>query len=163
MIDEAGYRYGVGIILINDVGQVLLAKRIGYKDAWQFPQGGIDGNETPEQAMYRELEEELGLTKDSVCLLQVTDDWLAYDLPENYRRYYRTPLCVGQKQKWFLLHLQEEDHVIALDQTLKPEFDQWCWADYGQPMKYVVFFKADVYRSVLKIFEPEVKKIIKNH
>ena len=160
MIDQAGYRYGVGIILLNNDAKVLLAKRIGYKDAWQFPQGGIDKGETPEQAMYRELEEELGLTKDSVCILQVSDDWVAYDLPKNYRQYYRKPLCIGQKQKWFLLKLQETDDVIALDQTLQPEFDQWCWADYWQPMRFVIFFKADVYRTVLKIFEPQAKKLI---
>jgi len=159
VIDEDGYRYGIGIILMNDETKVLWAKRIGYRDAWQFPQGGIDGDESAEEAMYRELEEELGLTNDSVDIIQVTPDWLDYKLPKDYRRYYRTPLCVGQKQKWFLLRLKEDDGVIALDQTLQPEFDQWRWVEYGHPIKEVIFFKKAIYQEVLDYFMPMVESL----
>lgn len=162
LIDDHGYRYGVGIVLVNNQGQILLANRKGMVDAWQFPQGGIDHGESPERAMFRELEEELGLTPDTVKILSVTQDWLSYDLPENYRRYYSSPLCIGQKQKWFLLQLVEADHMIALDQTLTPEFDYWRWADLIEPMRYVVFFKGQVYEQVLSLFQPIIENI-KNH
>ena len=162
LIDDHGYRYGVGIVLVNNKGQVLLANRKGMVDAWQFPQGGIDEGEAVEAAMFRELEEELGLTPDTVEILSVTQDWLSYELPENYRRYYSSPLCVGQKQKWFLLKLLEADHMIALDQTLTPEFDCWRWAELVEPMRYVVFFKGRIYEQVLSLFTPIINDIA-NH
>ena len=82
MIDADGFRANVGIILANTQGQVLWAKRIGH-NAWQFPQGGIDRGETPMDAMYRELWEEVGLHPRHVDLLAVTQDWLRYRLPQN--------------------------------------------------------------------------------
>ena len=112
MIDADGYRHGIGIILANDQGNVLWAQRAHYKNAWQFPQGGIDANEQPVEAMYRELGEELGLTPDSVELLGETKDWFTYNLPKDFRRYYKKPLCIGQKQKWYLLKLLEDENVM---------------------------------------------------
>ncbi|HAN28877.1 MAG TPA: RNA pyrophosphohydrolase, partial [Haliea salexigens] len=66
MIDSEGFRPNVGIILANDAGQLLWARRIGGRDAWQFPQGGINRGETPEEALYRELHEEVGLAPEAV-------------------------------------------------------------------------------------------------
>ena len=156
MIDNDGYRHGVGIILVNNHGQVLWARRSHYKDAWQFPQGGIHRDEAPIEAMYRELGEELGLTQDSVELLAETDDWFTYDLPKEFRRYYKKPLCIGQKQKWFVLKLLEAENVIALDQTLEPEFDAWRWVDHSVTLKEVIFFKQNMYKSVLRELEPYI-------
>ena len=110
MIDAEGFRPNVGIILTNDAGQVLWARRHGH-DAWQFPQGGIHTGETPEQAMYRELWEEIGLEKHHVKILAQTRGWLRYRLPRRYVRYENPPpVCIGQKQKWFLLGLASTDH-----------------------------------------------------
>lgn len=100
MIDSDGFRPNVGIILANSLGQVLWARRIG-QDAWQFPQGGINDNETPEEAMFRELREEIGLSAKDVEIVAVTRGWLRYRLPKRMIRRNSHPVCVGQKQKWF--------------------------------------------------------------
>ncbi len=154
LIDENGLRANVGIIVINAHKQVLWAKRAHMEDAWQFPQGGMQTDETPNQAMYRELHEELGLNAQAVEIIAQTDDWLVYYLPKQLRRYDSLPLCIGQKQKWFLVKLVTEEGQIDLNATGKPEFDRWTWVDYWYPSKNVVQFKRDVYRRALKQLEP---------
>ena len=149
MIDEQGYRANVGMILLNENDQVLWARRVGSNEAWQFPQGGLRENETVEQGMYRELKEELGLQAEHVDVLGVTREWLSYLLPENYRRYHQKPLCIGQKQKWFLLRLLADSSLIRFDCSEKPEFKDWRWVDYDYPADHVIEFKRDVYRQVL--------------
>src|SRR5690606_12784240 len=103
-IDQDGFRENVGIILANAEGKLLLAGRIGSK-GWQFPQGGVLLGETPEEAMFRELHEEVGLKPDDVEVLGSTREWLRYRLPRRYIRHGATPLCIGQKQRWFILKL----------------------------------------------------------
>ncbi len=149
MIDTDGFRPNVGIILTNGLGQVLWARRVG-QDAWQFPQGGINANETPEQALYRELKEEVGLNPGDVEIVSCTRGWLRYRLPRRMIRYHSRPVCVGQKQKWFLLRLLSDDESVAVDQSEKPEFDDWRWVSYWYPLGQVVSFKREVYRSALK-------------
>lgn len=156
MIDKNGYRANVGIIIINDDNKLLWAKRIRNKDAWQFPQGGVDALETPEQAMYRELKEEIGLHPEHVELLAETKGWLRYRLPKHLMRYKSQPLCIGQKQKWFLLKLRVGEEAIDLQAGEKPEFKEWCWVDYKYPIKNIIYFKRDVYQKALKEFEPLV-------
>ncbi len=149
MIDADGFRANVGIILANTQGQVLWAKRIGH-DSWQFPQGGIDRGETPLDAMYRELYEEIGLSAHHVEVLAVTRDWLRYRLPKRYVRLGQDPLCIGQKQKWFLLRLDEANTEHIRFDTAKPEFDHWEWVSYWYPLRQVVPFKRDVYQKALQ-------------
>lgn len=149
MIDSDGFRANVGIILANTQGQVLWAKRIGH-DSWQFPQGGIDYGETPLDAMYRELHEEVGLYPQHVELLAVTKDWLRYRLPKRYVRTNQEPLCIGQKQKWFLLRLDESNAQHIRFDTSKPEFDEWQWVSYWYPLNQVVAFKRGVYQKALQ-------------
>ncbi len=151
MIDKDGFRYGVGIILVNSNRQVFLAKRIG-KPAWQFPQGGMQAEETPEQAMYRELKEEVGLNADDVKVLGVTRRWLKYRLPKRLVRHYSQPLCVGQRQKWFLLLLANKEAQFNLAATDSPEFDSWAWVSYWYPLSQVVTFKRRVYQLAMKEF-----------
>lgn len=153
MIDADGFRPNVGIILTHEDGRVLWAKRIG-QEAWQFPQGGINRGETPEQALYRELEEELGLKAEHVRTLGVTQGWLSYRLPARLVRRGRKPVCIGQKQKWFLLRLTGCESLVRFDCSEKPEFDHWRWVDYWHPLKEVVAFKREVYREALKQLEP---------
>lgn len=147
MIDADGFRPNVGIIIANDNGQVLWAKRIGH-DAWQFPQGGIQFGESPEQALYRELREEVGLLPEHVEVIAHTQGWLYYHLPYRFRSH-TDPICIGQKQKWFLLKLKASPHHIQLDFGYPPEFDQWQWVSYWYPLNQVVNFKRDVYRQAL--------------
>ncbi|MGZ8215851.1 RNA pyrophosphohydrolase [Methylomagnum sp.] len=148
MIDPDGYRLNVGIVLCNDEGRVFWARRIGMR-SWQFPQGGIKRYEEPEAAMYRELYEEVGLRYRDVKLVARTREWLRYELPERYVRRHSFPLCIGQKQLWYMLRLQASESRIKLNCTGKPEFDNWCWVDYWHPVNDVVYFKRKVYRQAL--------------
>ncbi|TGD75761.1 RNA pyrophosphohydrolase [Mangrovimicrobium sediminis] len=150
MIDKDGFRPNVGIVLANDEGQVLWARRVGGRDAWQFPQGGINRGESPEQALYRELHEEVGLEQDAVEVLGVTRGWLRYRLPQRYIRKDQSPACIGQKQKWFLLRLLAGDDAVRLDLNEKPEFDNWQWVSYWYPLNQVISFKREVYRRAMK-------------
>ncbi|MCD2451273.1 RNA pyrophosphohydrolase [Methylicorpusculum oleiharenae] len=148
MIDSKGYRPNVGIILCNDEGRVFWAKRSGA-NSWQFPQGGINDDEDPEAAMYRELWEETGLRAEHVQLLGRTRYWLRYQLPERYIRKQSIPLCIGQKQIWFILRLVTPESNVRFDRTAKPEFDGWRWVDYWEPLNDVVYFKRKVYRKAM--------------
>lgn len=154
MIDAHGFRLNVGIILSNARGQVFWAKRIG-REAWQFPQGGLQNYETLQEAMYRELTEEIGLQAEDVEVIAMTKRWLYYRLPKQLRRPGQ-PVCVGQKQKWFLLRLIADEKHIRLDYSNSPEFDHWQWVDYWQPLEQVIAFKRDVYRKALEEFAPLV-------
>ena len=149
MIDKNGFRKNVGIVLANETGNVLLARRTGM-DAWQFPQGGIEPGELAEEAMYRELREEIGLRDYEVKLVARTRGWLKYRLPKKFVRQGQVPLCIGQKQIWFLLRLLVNEKQIVLDAFANPEFDQWEWVPYWAPIKKVVAFKQEVYRKALE-------------
>lgn len=151
MIDKDGFRQGVGIILVNEKRQLFLAKRIG-KSAWQFPQGGIKEPETPEQALFRELAEEIGLTASDVKLLATTHRWLRYRLPKGLIRHHSHPVCIGQKQKWFLLRLINKEARFNLVASEHPEFDEWAWVSYWHPLTQVVSFKRRVYSLAMKEF-----------
>ncbi|HHF5355871.1 TPA: RNA pyrophosphohydrolase [Haemophilus influenzae] len=151
MIDFDGYRPNVGIVICNRKGQVLWAKRCG-QNSWQFPQGGINDNESAEQAMYRELHEEVGLQPKDVRLLYVSKHWLRYKLPKRLLRYDSKPMCIGQKQRWFLLQLVSDEKNINMQTTKSPEFDGWRWVSFWYPVCQVVSFKRDVYRKVMKEF-----------
>lgn len=153
MIDSEGYRANVGIILVNASGSLFWARRIG-EDAWQFPQGGIREVESAEQALFRELEEEIGVSRESVEVIGKTKDWLRYKLPKNLIRHHQTPCCIGQKQRWFLLRFTGEESEVCLDRSNKPEFDQWCWIDQMEPPRSVISFKRDVYAKALKELMP---------
>ena len=153
VIDPDGYRPNVGIILANSRGRVLWARRVG-QSAWQFPQGGIKRNETPEQALYRELHEEIVLDAEHVELVGSTQGWLRYKLPKRYIRRKRRPVCIGQKQRWFLLRFVGRESQVCLDICSKPEFDSWKWVNYWHPSREVVAFKRDVYRCALRELAP---------
>ena len=153
MIDSDGYRPNVGIILSNGARQVFWARRIG-QNAWQFPQGGIRSEETPVEAMYRELAEEVGLGPEDVEGIGSTRGWLRYRLPKRLIRRNSKPVCIGQKQVWFLLKLVGDETQVRLDHTDHPEFDHWRWVEYGYPAREVVHFKRDVYTRALRELGP---------
>ena len=153
MIDRHGFRANVGIILINDCGKVFCGRRCGMS-AWQFPQGGIKRRETPEQAMFRELREEVGLEREHVEVLGSTKRWLRYRLPKRFIRRHQQPLCIGQKQIWFLLRLCATDSSVRLDLAEEQEFDAWRWEEMDALPGLVVPFKRPVYEEVVRLFKP---------
>lgn len=155
MIDSSGYRPNVGIILSNTRRQVFLARRCG-QNAWQFPQGGIDLEESLEEAMYRELYEETGLSPDHVEIMGRTSEWLHYNLPKRYVRRNQHPVCIGQKQIWFMLRMVCPETQVNLATTSEPEFDHWRWVSYWAPIRKVIYFKRRVYREALKELRPLV-------
>lgn len=155
MIDPDGFRPNVGIVIAREDRRVLWAKRV-QDNGWQFPQGGMNTDETPLEAMYRELTEETGLRADDVEVLGSTPGWLRYRLPNRYRRRHSKPVCIGQKQVWFLLRLlADESHItLGSDGDVEIEFDDYCWVDYWYPVKMVVPFKRRVYVRALEHLEP---------
>ena len=144
MIDPDGYRPNVGIVLMREDGRVFWARRVN-RDGWQFPQGGMNTDETPLEAMYRELREEVGLDPTHVDVLGATPGWLRYRLPQRCVRRGERPACIGQKQVWFLLQMRCEETDLRLDLTDKPEFDSWRWVDFWYPVENVVHFTREVY------------------
>lgn len=147
-IDKEGFRANVGIILANDAGKLLLAGRVGNR-GWQFPQGGLQADENVEEAMFRELYEEVGLADSDVEILGVTDDWLRYRLPDKFVRRGSKPLCIGQKQRWFVLRMLSDDARVRLDLADTPEFERWRWVDFWRPVNEVIYFKRRVYALAL--------------
>ena len=158
MIDPDGYRPNVGIILIRDDGRVFWARRI-RRDGWQFPQGGMNSDETPLEAMYRELEEETGLAPHHVDVLGSTPGWLRYRLPPRAIRRNDRVRCIGQKQVWFLLRFKADETDLNLDHTDAPEFDQFRWVDFWYPAQNVVVFKRGVYASALHHLAPAARDL----
>ncbi len=154
-IDKEGFRANVGIILSNDDGKLLLAGRIGSK-GWQFPQGGMLEKESPEEAMYRELHEEVGLREADVAILGSTNDWLRYRLPAKFVRRGSVPLCIGQKQCWFMLRLVGSEDRLTFDQCATPEFDRWRWVEFWRPVNEVIYFKRRVYARALHELGPHL-------
>ena len=157
MIDADGYRPNVGIIVSNLSGRVFWARRIG-QDAWQFPQGGIREHESPEEAMYRELYEEVGLYATDVAIIGHTRGWLRYRLPHKLVRHGCKPLCIGQKQVWYMLRLVSDESCVRLDRSDKPEFDCWRWVNYWYPLREIVPFKRRVYQRALCELAPLLKQ-----
>jgi putative (di)nucleoside polyphosphate hydrolase len=154
-IDTEGFRANVGIILANDKGKVLIAGRVGSK-GWQFPQGGMLEGESAEEAMYRELHEEVGLLVADVEVLGTTEDWIRYRLPDRFVRRDSKPLCIGQKQRWFLLRLTGSESQLRFDRSDTPEFDRWRWVEFWRPVNEVIYFKRRVYARALYELGPHL-------
>ncbi len=158
MVDPDGYRPNVGIVLMRPDGQVFWARRV-RRDGWQFPQGGMNTDETPLEAMYRELREETGLLPEHVEVLGATPGWLRYRLPPRAVRRNERHVCIGQKQVWFLLNLLVDETHVRLDLTESPEFDHWRWVDFWYPMEHVVMFKRSVYARALDHLAPIARSL----
>jgi putative (di)nucleoside polyphosphate hydrolase len=153
VIDSSGYRANVGIVLLLGPGEVFLGRRTGGK-GWQFPQGGVREGEQLEEAVYRELHEEIGLERSNVQIVGHTSHWLRYRLPARFVRRHQQPVCIGQKQRWFLLRLLQEQPQFDFARTSEPEFDAWRWASFWEPVREVIYFKRPVYARALKELAP---------
>jgi putative (di)nucleoside polyphosphate hydrolase len=153
VIDSDGFRANVGIVLMRGEGEVFLGRRTGGR-GWQFPQGGVRAGEQLEDAALRELHEEIGVSRTDVELVGRTTRWLRYRLPPRYIRRNQRPVCIGQKQRWFLLRLKRAEVEFDFGKTNEPEFDQWRWAPYWEPVKEVIYFKRLVYTRALVELAP---------
>ena len=141
------------MLLMGGAGEVFLGRRTGGR-GWQFPQGGMRVGESLEQAVFRELNEEIGLGEDDVELLGHTARWLRYRLPPRFVRRNQKPVCIGQKQHWFLLRLRREPVKFDFRRTDEPEFDEWRWAGFWEPVREVIYFKRGVYQRALQELAP---------
>jgi len=149
VIDSDGFRANVGIVLMHGANnEVFLGRRTGGR-GWQFPQGGVRKGERLEQALFRELHEEIGLSREDVELVAQSRRWLRYRLPPRYVRRNQRPVCIGQKQRWFLLRLQRMPATFDFHSTPEPEFDQWRWTSWWEPVREVIYFKRPVYIKAL--------------
>ncbi len=158
MLDKEGYRPNVGIILLNQRNEVFWGKRV-KQHSWQFPQGGIKHGESPEQAMFRELYEEIGLKPEHVKIVARTREWLRYDVPDQWIRRDLRGNYRGQKQIWFLLRMMARDCDVCLRRSEKPEFDAWRWHEYWVPLETVIEFKRDVYQQALSELSRFVSRV----
>lgn len=155
------YRPGVGIVLINRQGSVFVAERLDNPGAWQMPQGGIDGDEAPEIAVFREMEEEIGTR--NARILGVMDDWIFYDIPDRTAARLWDGKYKGQRQKWIALEYLGEDHDIDLEAHEHPEFGRWKWVPIVQLLDYVVPFKRAVYEHVMREFYNHALTVARRH
>ena len=152
MSDLTDYRPNVGVVLFHQDGRVWLGRRAGTPAPynWQFPQGGVADGEDLEVAAFRELEEETGVR--SARLLSRTKEWLTYDFPAGHKSSKVYKGWKGQKQIWFALQFEGEDHEINLDQHETPEFDAWRWGSLIEAPGLVVPFKKPIYELVQRAF-----------
>ena len=158
-MNDKTYRKNVGLIVLNPENQLLVCKRKNTKK-WQFPQGGVDSNEKPIQAAYRELFEEVGISKKDVKLLKESEHWYKYDLPVDYRRKtINLKKFKGQSQKWFIFKSKYKLEIDFMN-DLHEEFDGYQWVSYWYPLSQIIDFKKPVYEKVLKEFLPIYLKVV---
>ena len=152
---KTGYRLNVAMIVLNKENKSLFCKRRNT-DNWQFPQGGVDEDETIESAMFRELNEEVGLNEENVEIKAVTTNLIYYDIPKNIRSRVLGRKFKGQAQKEFLLKLISGE--IDLNKENIPEFYKYTWVPFWYPLNQVVDFKKEAYRNALIEFKNQISK-----
>ncbi len=151
MTHKIKYRPNVAMIILSSnyphEKKIFIAQRNDIAGIWQFPQGGIDKGEEVKEALFRELEEEIG-TRD-VEIIAEYPEWISYDFPPKIAKKMKP--YKGQKQRYFLLKINDEN-AIRLD-TKHPEFDEYKFVDVNDVLNYTVHFKKPVYETVLKYFK----------
>ncbi len=148
------YRRCVGACIINANQQVFVAERLNIPGAWQMPQGGIDTGEMPKRALFRELEEEIGVSSKHLEVIARAKNWMQYDFPEAVvqKRFYGRN--VGQTQIWYLLRFLGQDSDINLRATIHPEFSDFKWVAFSELAELAVDFKKHIYEAIAAEFEP---------
>ncbi len=144
------YRDCVGIALFNYEGRVFVGERIDTPGAWQMPQGGIDPGESIEEAVFRELEEEVGTI--NATILRISDLKTRYDLPEYLLHKLWEGKYRGQEQTWVAMRFEGQESEIDIEYFSEPEFRDWKWAKLSDLLDLIVPFKRDTYQKIIKEF-----------
>ncbi len=146
------YRKCVGMMILNSNKEILVGRRLDHPSGyWQMPQGGIDDNENPEEAVWREMLEEIGTNKAE--LIKISNQWINYDIPsETLKTLPWGDIYIGQTQKWFAFLFLGEDNDINVG-TDNPEFSEWKWSRMDSIVDSIVPFKRDVYAKILEEFK----------
>ena len=152
------YRKCVGMMILNSNKEILVGRRLDHPSGyWQMPQGGIDDNENPKEAVWREMLEEIGTNKAE--LIKISNQWINYDIPsETLKTLPWGDIYIGQTQKWFAFDFLGEDDDINVG-TDNPEFSEWKWAELDSIVDNIVPFKRNVYSIILE----EFKDLLKQH
>jgi putative (di)nucleoside polyphosphate hydrolase len=151
------YRLNVGIVLVNDAGKIFVGKRsdkVGKDEGWQLPQGGVDHGESPSDALWRELGEELGTR--SAEIVAHSPRPLSYDFPETVRAQIYDGKYRGQMQHWYLLRFVGDDADINIRQSAgghPAEFSDFAWSTPDMVLQQAVAFKRPIYENVLYYFD----------
>lgn len=154
--ENPSYRKGVGMILVNKDNKVFVAQRVDTREnAWQMPQGGIGRNEETDQAMLRELQEEIGTR--NVEIIVKSKKWYRYDFPEDLAKKLWSGKYKGQEQLWYILRFRGEDKEININ-THHPEFRDWKWVDISEVSSLIISFKRDLYEEVIADLWPFIAR-----
>jgi putative (di)nucleoside polyphosphate hydrolase len=139
------FRAGVGAVITNAKGRVLAFERVNVPGAWQLPQGGLEADEEPMEAVFREVEEETGIAKKSLRLLAEYPEWLAYELDKSKQggKHGR-----GQVQKWFLFRFKGLPEEIRPEKAHEVEFSRWKWTSFTRLAKETVPFRRVIYKKL---------------
>ena len=145
------YRKCVGMMILNSNNEILVGRRIDHPSGyWQMPQGGIDESENPEEAVWREMMEEIGT--NNANLFKISSQWINYDIPEEtLNKLPWGEIYIGQTQKWFIFNFRGNDNDINVE-TLNPEFSEWKWMSNKDLIENAVPFKRKVYKTILDEF-----------
>ena len=146
------YRSCVGMMILNDTNKILVGRRLDHPSGfWQMPQGGIDDREKPEEAVWREMMEEIGT--NNAKLIKSTNQWYKYEIPkETLKTLPWGEKYIGQKQKWFAFRFTGKEEDINVN-TNNPEFSEWKWILHNSLVDNIVPFKRKLYKNVLSEFE----------
>jgi putative (di)nucleoside polyphosphate hydrolase len=151
------YRKGVGMVVFNQTGEVLVGERSGVANGWQFPQGGIDDGEDPQSTAIRELYEEVGIA--DAKLVYKTEDWLKYDFPDDLELIGKWRKYKGQKQKWFLFYWSQPVSECNLELHQR-EFDRVKYMPLEDTASYIVAFKKGMYEHLIARFRPLIDQYL---
>ncbi|RZI47556.1 RNA pyrophosphohydrolase [Rickettsiales endosymbiont of Peranema trichophorum] len=151
------YRKGVGIVLINAQKKVWVGRRIDPPNSWQMPQGGVDEEEIPEYAVFRELLEEIGTNKARI--IAVSQKVHLYDFPEHITNLF-DGIYRGQQQLWFLMEFLGSDDDIDICASDTPEFQEWKWETSENVVSSIVEFKKQMYDDVFAEFKPLIDRYV---
>ncbi len=145
------YRKCVGMMILNSENKILVGRRLDHPSGyWQMPQGGIDDNEKPEEAVWREMMEEIGT--NNAKLNKISSQWISYEIPEETLKHLPWgKTYIGQTQKWFIFTFTGNDKDINVE-TQNPEFSEWKWIDHKELIENAVPFKRKVYKTILDEF-----------